>query len=421
MQLYEISPVARKLWVKKKWDEYQNTKLCEVIKKAVKLYEEPQDQEFDDMLDKGKWKATIDRKVNYLLGRAPTCTDGGEGNDVQDKFDKLASLIRESAKGILLRGSLIWCVQGDGASLDPVPSILYDAISVYEDAEKETVFATIRKYVTVDIDKATGAESEIEMFECYYKNAEGKMIRDTFCYSNPQLDKSETLEDWPVFIDVGKTGTAPLFAYGARILYAFDNTLKHQDETTKKNTKPLVEVRGYSGTDDEDLSYAVDELAIVKTDGTGGVTIHSRTMDSAAIDTWQKRLLLEWNEVMSVVGKENELQYAVSGKAMDRLFVDMENSAQELGHTIGEALKEYFALLGIDVDIVWNTDRPTDDAATISAIAQSRGIVSERTLLEQHPWVSDVDEELERLEAEKMDGFEDLLEPEHEEDEENGL
>ena len=408
MQLYEISLVARKLWAKKKWDEYQETKLKKIVDDAVKLYEEPQDSKFEDMLDKGKWKATIDRKVNYLLGRAPTCTNA------QDKFDALAPLIRESATGVLLRGSVIWLVQGDGTSLDPVPSILYDAISVYADATKQEVLATIRKYVDVQIDEATGAESEIEMFECYFKGEDGGMVRDTFCYSNPQLDNEEVLGDLPVFIELNKTGKAPLFAYGAAILKAFDNTLKHQDTTVQKNTKPLVEVRGYSGSDDDDLSYAVEDLSIVKTDGTGGVTIHSRSMDSAAIELWQKRLLLEWNEVMSVVGKENELQYAVSGKAMDRLFVDMENSAQELGHVLAQALKVYFALLDIDVDIVWNTDRPTDDAATISAIAQSRGIVSERTLLEQHPWVSDVDEEIKRLEAEKVEGFEDLLDPDEE-------
>ena len=413
MYLYEISSFARKVWTKQKWDEYQNSLVCKIIKKSVKLYEEPQDEEFKEMLAKGKWKATVDRKVNYLLGRPPTCTNA------QQQFEELASLIRDTARQLLLQGSVIWVVQGDGG-LEIKPEILNDAIFVYEDEERDVIRAVIRKYIKVNIDPASGSENEIELFECYYKNELDLMVRDTFCYSNPQYDNEEVLGNLPVFIDLAKTGTAPLFAYGDKILRAFDNTLRHQDTTTFKNTKPLVEVRGYSGTDDEDLSYAVDELSIVKTDGQGGVAIHARSMDSAAIDLWQKRLLLEWNEVMSVVGKENELQYAMSGKAMDRLFVDMENSAQELGHTIEVALKEYFSLLGKDVEIVWNTDRPTDDASTISAVLQSKGIVSEETLLAQHPWVTDVDEELKRLEKERLQGFEDLLDPNDEEDLGNG-
>ena len=218
------------------------------------------------------------------------------------------------------------------------------------------------------------------------------------------------LEEQPLFIELGKTGDAPLFAYVDKLLVAFDHIMRHQDKTVEKNTKPLVEVRGYSGTSDDDLAYAIDELSIARTDGNGGVTIHSRSMDSAAIDLWAKRLLQEWYEATCTVGKENELQYAVSGKAMDRLFVDMENSARELAHVLEQALKAYFEYIGYeDVDIVWNTDRPVDDASIIQAIASSRGLLSDRTLIEQHPWVDDVDEELRRLEEQNASGFNDLM------------
>ena len=107
------------------------------------------------------------------------------------------------------------------------------------------------------------------------------------------------------------------------------------------------------------------------------------------------------------------MQYAVSGKAMDRLFVDMENSARELAHVLEQALKAYFEYIGYeDVDIVWNTDRPVDDASIIQAIVSSRGLLSDRTLIEQHPWVDDVDEELRRLEEQNTSGFNDLMETE---------
>ena len=96
---------------------------------------------------------------------------------------------------------------------------------------------------------------------------------------------------------------------------------------------------------------------------------------------------------------------------MDRLFVDMENSARETARTLEIALKAYFKYKdGVDVDIIWNTDRPIDDAEIINAIAASRGLVSDLTLLEQHPWVEDVEEEQKRLEKQQMGGFEELKE-----------
>ena len=80
-------------------------------------------------------------------------------------------------------------------------------------------------------------------------------------------------------------------------------------------------------------------------------------------------------------------------------------------------MKQFFeSAYGAEVDIVWNTDRPVDDAAIISAIAQSRGLVSDRTLLEQHPWVEDVDQEIERLAEQDVMGMEDLVEPTQEEE-----
>ena len=260
MEIYGLKPEGRKLWVKKQWDEYSGSRLNAVMARAVKQYSQPEDDN-TTQLAKGKWKATIDRKVNYLLGRTPTCTEA------QDEFNALAKLIRETATQLLLRGSLIWVVQGDEKTKTIVPGIMYNAIDVYDDEEKKNVVATIRHYVTISIDDTTGAESEVEMLECYYENEAGSMIRDTFCYANPALDKTEELGDTVKFIELGKTGTAPLYAYSEEILVAFDGTMIHQETTTKKNTKPLVEVRGYSGSDDDDLSYAVDELSIVKTDG----------------------------------------------------------------------------------------------------------------------------------------------------------
>lgn len=398
IELAKLTPFGRKQWVKRKWDEYEQSRNARAIAESVNVYSEPTDEKYEDRIDRSKWKATIDRKVNYLLARKPVCTGH------QDRLDALADFIKESARELLLRGSLIWIVQGDGESIDSQPFIMKNTIAIYKDEAKEEPACFIRKYVDLELSPETGEETEISYFEVYYDQT-----KETFCYSKTDADKSEVLKEKPTIIELAKTGTAPLFAYVERLLGAFDHILKHQDTTVDKNTKPLVEVRGYSGTSDEDLEYAVNELSVARTDGNGGVTIHTRSMDSTSVDLWTKRLMNEYYEATATVGKDNELVYAQSGKAMDRLFIDMENSAKELAHILEEALKQYFAAIGIaDLDIVWNTDRPVDDTAIISGIQASTGILSQRTLLEQHPWVDDVDEELKRLAEENGEGMEDL-------------
>ena len=400
IELKKLKPYGRKVWAKTKWDEYINSRNYLMIKQAKQLYEDPSNEVFAERLDRSKWKSTVDKKVNYLLARKPVCS-------AQELLDSLSEFIRKSATEYTLRGSLIWIVQGDGESLVPVPMIMDDTLAVYADKNKEEVVAFVRRIVDIEVEPETGAETEVEYFECYYEGDSG-WLRDTYCFSRPEADSiAEPIE--PVFIELGKTGDAPLFAYVENTLLAMDRIMKHQDTTVDKNTAPLTEVRGYSGTSDADLEYAVNNLKIVKTDGQGGVTVHQRSMDSNSIDIWRKSLQQEYAEATCIVTKDNELQYAMSGKAMDRLFVDMENDARRLAHVLEEALLAYFAVIGEDVkDITWNTDRPVDDAAIINAIVQSKGIISDETLMEQHPWVTDVEEEKKRMENQNMAGMLDL-------------
>ena len=401
IRLEDLTDFGRKQWTKRKFDAYELDRNTKAIERAVSNYTDPSNEKYEEKLELAKWKTTIDKKVNYLLARKPVA------QGYQAQLDELADFIKESVKQYLLRGSLIWIVQGDGKSIAKKPAIISNTIAEYADESKETPLAFIRKYTDIEVQLETGAETEVVYYELYY----GSNLRDTYCFTKDNADKiGEKLEDAPVFIELGKTGDAPLFAYVEKLLVAFDNIMRHQDTTVVKNTAPLTEVRGYTGTDDADLEYAVNKLSIVKTDGNGGVTIHQRSMDSTAIDLWRKAVAQEYYEATATVGKENELIYAQSGKAMDRLFIDMENSAKDTAHVIEQALKEYFEVIGInDFDIVWNTDRPVDDTEIINSITASAGILSQKTLLENHPWVEDVDEELSRLSAENTTGIEDLV------------
>ena len=404
--LAELEPIGRKQWAKRKWDEYQETELAKTIRVSKLVYNEPTNKKMEGVIDKPKWKATVDKKVNYLLGRPPVC----EGH--QDILDSLDSLLRETAKNIYLAGSAIWIVQGNGVDIDPVPMIMSDTIAVYSDQNRQEVFGYVRKRVEIELEASAGSEETVDYYELYYQDGEGMWHRETFCYSVDGKDTEETFMDGLCIIQLNKTGDAPLFAYIEDLLNAFDHSMKHQDKAVQDNTEPLVEVRGYSGTSDDDLEYAVKTMKIARTDGNGGVTIHTRSMDTNSIDLWQRRLLQEYSEAACIVLKENELQYAQSGKAMDRLFVDMENSARELAQVLEKALKEYFLEIGINgADIVWNTDRPTDDLSIISGITQSQGLLSRKTLIAQHPWVENVEEELKNIEEESVSGMEDLFEP----------
>ena len=83
---------------------------------------------------------------------------------------------------------------------------------------------------------------------------------------------------------------------------------------------------------------------------------------------------------------------------------------------IKRAVKEFFRFATEDwnrengtdwdwrkIQITLNTNGITDDMETMQIIAASKGMVSEKTLLGKHPFVEDVNSEMEQLERERKE------------------
>ena len=60
---------------------------------------------------------------------------------------------------------------------------------------------------------------------------------------------------------------------------------------------------------------------------------------------------------------------------------------------------------GEDVEVIFNRDMMLNEGEIISNIQASVGILSDETLVAQHPWVDDVDAELERLQKQKEENI----------------
>ena len=57
-------------------------------------------------------------------------------------------------------------------------------------------------------------------------------------------------------------------------------------------------------------------------------------------------------------------------------------------------------------DIVFNMDLPVNETDVIQNAVASESLLSKRTILQNHPWVTDADEEMERIDAEKKAAME---------------
>ena len=110
----------------------------------------------------------------------------------------------------------------------------------------------------------------------------------------------------------------------------------------------------------------------------------------------------------------DERFFAQSGVAIRYKLVGFENAASAIESQMRKALQRRLELISTilsltdseklwrEASITFTRNLPTDLADTVNVITQLRGLVSDRTLLTQVPFVTDIDEELKAIEEEKQ-------------------
>ncbi len=86
---------------------------------------------------------------------------------------------------------------------------------------------------------------------------------------------------------------------------------------------------------------------------------------------------------------------------------DMENELQGAFQELLWFVDRYLSLTGkgdysnIDVDVIFNRDILINENEAIDNCTKSAGVVSQRTIVSQHPWTKDVNEELKQIQEEQ--------------------
>ena len=119
------------------------------------------------------------------------------------------------------------------------------------------------------------------------------------------------------------------------------------------------------------------------------------------------------------VDTDNDKLGNASGVSLKFQYTLLDLKANAMAAKLRNAIKDYFWFVTDDYNRLNKTDYNSDDIVvtinktmitndleTVNMICSSEGIVSKQTLLENHPMVSDVNEELKRLEKEERDNIE---------------
>lgn len=351
-------------------------------------------------------KRNIKKKMNYLLSR-PYSVVGND--DVKEYLQDSVQVLKDTVTELYNKGETWWEIEPDSTSPIKFKITLRKAESIvphYTD-EEQTRFDAVG-YLWNFIDEEENVYKYVDFVDLTGRHR-------LPLYS----DKDELMQDLGHAVKNGASivfKKLPFIRLSTDGLYEqidsmgkmYSDRYEQADKLLQDNADPVAIIKNASNTDGQILLEDIKINKVVTVEGTGDFSYASKSMDYSSIESFMKLLKSDISDICGVVSREQELNYVTSGRALDRLYVDMDNDAADMGSVLREALKEFLSFVGeqnsrdyiSDFDIIFNTDKPTDETQIISNISSSSSMLSKRTLLEQHPWVKDVDEELARIEEE---------------------
>lgn len=280
----------------------------------------------------------------------------------------------------------------------------------------ETKVYRFNKYETV-----TNVELWTKDDVTYYRYENGKLI-------NPQteghfkLDGSDSgwgFVPWIAFKNNRKE--LPDIKFIKTLIDDYDLSRSEVSNYIQEVKNLIFVLKGYSGESlDEFLEYIYQKRAVIlDADEESDVNTLNPQMDINAAKEHFEQLKKDILEGGQAVDKNlDRFGAAPSGVALMFLFSNLELKANQLASEFSKGFDRLIEFIYMylektnnslerqKVEIVFNRNMIINETDIINNCNNSRGLVSNDTILANHPWVNDINAEKEKLEKEKLESGE---------------
>lgn len=384
-----------------------------------------------------QYKKMVDQKVNYLLGQPITIQSDNDNYSkalkvvMNKKFQRLMKNIGEDSlnEGI----GWLFIYYDDKGQFNFKRFKPYEVIPGWKDAEHTVLEYAIRTY---DVIAYEGDDEKIiEKVEVYHEKGINRFILDgsKLIPDDNYFENYFSITDEDGIAQGYNWSKIPLipFKYNAKeiplikmvktlqdglnlIISNFQNNMEEDPRNT------IMVIMNYDG---ENLGTFRKNLATygavkVKTiDGAGGdvktLNIEVNAENYKAIIEIFKKAIIE--NAMGYDAKDDRLAGNPNQMNIQSMYSDIDLDANGMeteyqaafedllwfvnAHLFNVGLGDYE---GEEVEFIFNRDMMISESEVIDNCAKSSGILSEETILANHPWVDDVQGEMNRLEKQKQ-------------------
>ena len=192
------------------------------------------------------------------------------------------------------------------------------------------------------------------------------------------------------------------------------------DKQTSDNSNNLADVpnsikvvEGYEDNDKEEFSKNLNIFRTVFVGEGGDVRSLSTDLDLQGADVHLNRLRKDIFEFGGGVDTVEKDLRDVAGVALRFQYADLDMDCSEMAQQFRYSMRQLQWFINQDLkskgetvneegsDFIFNTDVIINETETINNLAVTKDLISQKTLLQNHPWVKNVDEEIRDITSDK--------------------
>ena len=380
----------------------------------------------------------VDQKTNYLLGKpfTITCENKAYAEQLKKRFNKAFQRMIKYVGEDCLNGGKCWLFvyYNDKGEMCYRRFPAFQILPFWADDDHTTLDAAARLYLQEVWEGYT--KKIVERVEIYKPDGIYRYILD-----GSVLIPDVELGDYSPYITV-KNGEnvepynwdrLPLICFkynkeetplirrvkslqdGINLLLSdFQNNM----EENARNT--ILVLKNYDGQDLGEFRHNLSTFAVVKVRDDGGVetlTVEVNAENYKAILELFKKALIE--NARGYDAKDDRLSGNPNQMNIQSMYSDIDLDANGMETEFQAAFDDLLWFINQDlktkgagdfeqddVTIVFNRDILINETEAIQNCSNSVGILSNETIVEQHPWTTDVEMELKRLKKEQQEELE---------------
>lgn len=379
----------------------------------------------------------VDQKTNYILGKPFTIqTDSVQYEQALKLiFDKRFHRMFQNLGEDSLNGGIGWLhvyynERGEFSFTGLAP---YEVLPFWRDADHTQLDCVVRLYEVesyegqdlkiiekVEIYKTTGIE--------YYTLGEGVLIPDEETPRTEHTRRGGKGYNWeriPIIPFKYNDEEIPLICKVKSLQDALNTVISDfQNNMQEDSRNTILVLKNYDGENLSEFRHNLAQYGAVKistVDGVAGgvdaLQVQVNSDNYKSLLELLKKALIE--NAMGYDAKDDKLGSNANQLNILSMYSDIDLDANGMETEYQASLEDLLFFVnahlantgagnfsGVDVEIIFNRDMLMNEADIINNVRNSVGILSNETLVAQHPWVDDAAAELQRVEDEKQKAFE---------------